>query len=195
MKWVCLSGLIAFVIVVCSIGYYLHKRQDVKAIEDRITEVTTPRQPYVVATESPVETFTDIHAETPGFNPLNLDDETLNERECCPEEEVSELYEYHSSPDSFVDEQSKQNSESDESTGGNWLRQHLIKKHGYSPDIDRYLELTKLLESKQHKGLYTMLEWARLEVKYNPSEDARALLKDFEELAQNPELVIEFSFQ
>ena len=38
-----------------------------------------------------------------------------------------------------------------------------------------------------------MLEWAWLECKFNWSQDAQALYDDFAELAENPELVTEFS--
>ena len=194
MKKVWLSGLIALVIIGCALFYNYHNRKELKAYEEHIAELTAPRQPSVAVASVPV-TEVDSFDEPTESNPLNLNDEALGEEECCPDEEVSELFEVHSMSDTFFEEQPAQSSDSAEtSEGGSWLRQHLIKKHGYSPDIDRYLELSELVGSNVRKGLNTMLEWARLEYKYNPDDGVKELLDDFEEIAKHPELITEFWF-
>ena len=196
MKKVWLSALIAVVIVAGSLCYYYYQRQRMRAVKEHVTKLVTPQQSSVVVKASPVNSRVDVFDEPVDPNPLNLDDAGIQEQECCPDEEVNELYDIHTTDSKFIEQQPTQSVDSAKKlTGYALVRDKLIKKHGYSPDIDRYIELTKIFDSSQRKDLPTMLEWARLEVKYNPSDDARDLLNDFEELAANPELVTEFWFE
>ena len=196
MKKVWVSALIALALIVGSIFYYNYQRQKYKAIEEHVAELTAPQPQSVAVREPHVDTDFDLFDETSDDNPLNLDVGVLEDEECCPDKEVAELYDIHRTSDTFIEEKPRQISEkSVELTGNALIKQQLIEKYGYSPDIDRYLELSDILVNGKRKGLETMLEWARLEVKYNPSQDVRELLNDFEEIAKNPELIIDFWFQ
>ena len=196
MKKVWLSGLIALVIIGCALYYDYHNRKELKAYEEHIAELTAPRQPSVTVAAVPV-TEVDFFDEPTESNPLNLNDEALEEEECCPDKEDNELYSFHAGVDTVFEGggESAVKAKTVQLTGDALLRQILTKEFGDDPEIDRYIALSHRIGDGTHKGLETMLEWARLECKFNWSQDAQDLYNDFAELAENPELVTEFSFR
>ena len=192
MKKVWVATIIAVVIVGASLYYSYQNQKQLEIFKEDVAQIKAPQDETLVAIDSQV---TKVYAldEITEENPLNFDDETLSEEECCPEEEVGELFEMHS--DTFAELKPEQESESKSETTDSY-RDLLIKKHGYSPDIDRYLLLEESMMAGGRKHLPELLEWARLTCIYNPSEDARAFydeLKAYDEIPDHlkSELVLE----
>ena len=190
------SILIALIVVVGATYYSYHQRQKMKAIQEHVSELTNPQpiKPSLAVAQSP-DTEVDIFDDT--SDPMDTDTKVLSDEECCSEEEVGELFDIHTTLGTFVDETlipsaTKGIENGDASSGGNWLRQHLIEKHGYSPDIDRYIHVLNRMTSDGSKSFQEVLDFARLEYRFNPSEDAKKLRDEFEELARHPELLVDF---
>ena len=192
MKKVWVSTIIAVVIVGASLYYSYQNQKQLKAFKEDATQIRAPQDKPTVAIHSQV---TEVYAphEITEEAPLNFDDETLSEEVCCPEEEIGELFEMQS--DTFAELKPNQESESKSETTDSY-RDLLIKRHGYSPDIDRYLLLEESMMAGGRKHLPELLEWARLTCVYNPSEDAQAFydeLKAYDEIPDHlkSELVLE----
>ena len=186
MKRVWISTLIALIFVVGAICYSYYNRQNSRDFEESVSELITLQEPTVIAIEPSIVSVPDTISDSSETLSQTSEDETLLDEECCPDDEVGELYEIHT--DNFVEGKPSQASKSvDNSYDPDWYRKSLIKKHGYSPDIDRYLELDQKMSNGGRKHFLTVLEWARLECVYNPSLEAEGLRDELEEFAQIPE--------
>ena len=198
MKWVWVSMAASMLIVAVAVTYSYHRQQEITAIEQQVSAIMEIQsEPIVAVKPARVETLVETHDHASDTNALNLDEKTLSDEGCCPEEEANELYGFHAGGDTVFEGggESTVKSKTVQLTGDALLRQILTKEFGDDPEIDKYIALSHRIGDGTHKGLATMLEWARLECKFNWSQDAQALYDDFAELAENPELVTEFSFR
>ena len=193
MKKVWVSILIAFILIAGATSYSIYQKHKMKAIEEHVADVIKVPQPNVaVATPTETETSGDTS------NPLNLENDTLSDKECCPEDETSELYDFHTSQDTFTAEahiHTETKGSEEKLTGDAWVRKHLTEKHGHSPDIDRYIYYNNLMLSDKMKTFEEVLEFTRLQYKYHPSEEIKELLEHFEDIAKHLELMADFWMQ
>lgn len=195
MKRVWVSSSIAILIVAVAVTYSYHRQHEMTAIKEQVSAVMEVQsKPIVAIKPARIETIIEIHDHSSDTNPLNLNDELLSDEDCCPEDERREMMGIHSNLNPFhempaeIAEQIK----GDNSASKDWLKKHLIKKHGYSLDIDEYIRLLGVMTSSGSRSFQEVLDFARLEYKYNPSEDAKILLDEFESLAKHPELITDF---
>lgn len=190
MKRVWLSGLVATILVACALGYYQYKRQQLKVLEKHVVELATPRQPSVAVIDPTVDDIFTFD-ETIDSNPLNLDDESLSEKECCPDEEFDELLNIHITSDNNLDVTLPLGAEGDSLDDGltpeERTRLAYIKKYGDSPAVHTYVDLLNKMMNNEGLSFQEMLTFARLDFHLNPSEESKAFLDSMEEEALIPE--------
>ena len=145
MKKVWISISISIIIMIIALDYYQHNKHKVRAIEESVTELMDMRQRDVPVTKAPLITveIPDITTEFSEADTQFVYKDSLPDIDSSLKVEKAELSEYHSTVVANATEQSESSPKEPKS-----YRDRLIKKHGYSPGIDRFLFLESVALKK-----------------------------------------------
>ena len=188
MKRVWIAAVIGLFLVFASVYYAYDRRQATKALKEHVSTVMATPAPVQVSTLPETKALY-IESES---NPLNLDTDTIAEaeKECCPEEEISEMLEAHATEHDrreTTNSPVNRGSTDDGLTREQRFRRSYVRKWGDTAEVHTYVDLLmKQLDNKPF-SFEDMLTWARLYYYFEPTEQNKEFLDSMERIARVPE--------